>query len=73
MAFKHYEKVKHTRKWLKSAKSTTFHSEDQRFDQAKKEAAKNHTWARFRPSSNKGTLDLQIDVAAAISAKLALS
>lgn len=59
--------------FLKAAKAAHFRGETQMMRQAVKEAQGNHTWAKYSPSAPRCGGNIKIDIAAARTAKLALS
>lgn len=73
MAFINYSTAVNKPKWLKSAKTAAVHSPGQKYKRVRAEAQGNATWARFALNAPNGTLQLQVDIALAITAKLALS
>lgn len=73
MAFVSWARASKKPTFLKAAKAAHFRSETQMKAQSIKEAKGNHTWAKYSPSAPHVDGNIKIDIAAARTAKLALS
>lgn len=73
MAFESWSSATSNKKFTKAAKAAGLRGETTWRRRAIKEAKGNHTWAKYAPSAPRVDGELKIDVAAAKTAKLALS
>lgn len=73
MAFVSFSRAMQKPRFLKAAKAAGLRGETQMARRIEREAKTNHTWARFAPNAPRESGELQVDIAAAKTARLALS